>query len=32
LQQDLEQALVATGDLTVSWFTLGLVSAWGRRR
>jgi hypothetical protein len=30
-QEDMERTLAATVDPSVSWFTLGLVSAWGRR-
>jgi len=30
-QEDLERAMLATSDPAVSWFTLGLVTAWGRR-
>jgi SAM-dependent methyltransferase len=31
LQEDLERAMLATSDPAVSWFTVGLVTAWGRR-
>jgi hypothetical protein len=30
-QEDMDRALLATADPTASWFSLGLVTAWGRR-
>ena len=30
-QEDLQRVMLATSDPAVSWFTIGLVTAWGRR-